>query len=156
MSEFDFDVVHRPGISHGNAEALSRRPSSNEEITVATVKNNCPGVNAANWQIPVGKSMEEEQKNDSLLSQLHEWKDQSEPALIELVVADEATKKLWFIKKQIIRVENVLYRERETERETRWSAASVDAKSTASRIRQNVSYWDDWRPFGSTSYTRTG
>jgi len=26
LEEFDFQIVHRPGVKHGNADALSRRP----------------------------------------------------------------------------------------------------------------------------------
>jgi len=26
LEEFDFQIVHRPGVKHGNADALSKRP----------------------------------------------------------------------------------------------------------------------------------
>jgi len=34
MEEFDFVVEHRPGISHGNADALSRKPCPKRTATV--------------------------------------------------------------------------------------------------------------------------
>jgi len=31
MEEFDFTVEHRPGLSHGNADGMSRRPCPNQD-----------------------------------------------------------------------------------------------------------------------------
>ena len=33
IEEYDFDLQHRPGVRHGNADALSRRPCRNKECS---------------------------------------------------------------------------------------------------------------------------
>ena len=30
LKQYDFEIQHRPGAKHGNADGLSRRPASNE------------------------------------------------------------------------------------------------------------------------------
>jgi len=42
LEEFDFQIVHRPGVKHGNADALSRRPCpqcGKEVENVIRIKN---------------------------------------------------------------------------------------------------------------------
>jgi transposase InsO family protein len=38
IEEYDFDIIHRAGVAHGNCDALSRRPESDREAT-PTVSN---------------------------------------------------------------------------------------------------------------------
>jgi len=46
IEQFDYEVVHRPGTKHGNADSLSRRPATvepalkDEVVTIRTVRQN--------------------------------------------------------------------------------------------------------------------
>jgi hypothetical protein len=41
MEEFDFDIVHRPGLRHGNADAMSRRPCRKKDCFCGTREEAC-------------------------------------------------------------------------------------------------------------------
>ena len=49
LQEFDFQVVHRPGEKHGNAEGMSRQSSITPELTEAerlVMFGSCPSANS--------------------------------------------------------------------------------------------------------------
>ena len=60
MAEYDFDIVHRPGKQHANADVLSRYP-----VTVSTVSVN------EQWLNPAFKNdFKKQQGKDSLTATL--------------------------------------------------------------------------------------
>jgi len=77
LDEFDFQIVHRPGQSHGNADSLSRRPSrqcgkesdgiKRSEIKVVYLKKIVEGTM---W---TKKEMAEATKGDPELSMFYKW-----------------------------------------------------------------------------------
>ena len=63
ITEYDFDIVHRPGKQHANADALSRYP-----VTVSAVSTN------KQWLNPAFKNnFKKQQGKDSLTATLREW-----------------------------------------------------------------------------------
>ena len=63
MAEYDFDIIHRPGKQHANADALSRYP-----VTVNAVSAN------EQWLNPAFKNdCKKQQNKDSLTVTLMEW-----------------------------------------------------------------------------------
>ena len=42
VQQYDFDIQHRPGVAHGNADALSRRPYAPPSLTISAY--DAPGV----------------------------------------------------------------------------------------------------------------
>ena len=40
LSEFDMDIIHRKGASHGNADTMSRRPADSAELSVESEEIN--------------------------------------------------------------------------------------------------------------------
>jgi len=51
MEEFDFQIVHRPGDRHGNADALSRRPCHVKECACKVVSDSVPEVDVNTTRI---------------------------------------------------------------------------------------------------------
>ena len=63
LAEYDFEIVHRAGKNHANADGLSRIPS-----TLATVNED------EQWITPsLKKEFSNQQKNDAVTSLLIEW-----------------------------------------------------------------------------------
>ena len=63
IAEYDFDIVHRPGKQHANADALSRYP-----VTVSSVSTN------EQWLNPAFKNdFKKQQGKDSLTATFTEW-----------------------------------------------------------------------------------
>ena len=86
MAEYDFDIVHRPGIRHANADALSRYPH-----TLSTVSPD------EQWVTPKMKSdFRKLQGVDALTSVLIQWiKKASRPTPDEMEGAGRELKYYW-------------------------------------------------------------
>ena len=76
LQEFDFQVVHRPGEKHGNADSLSRQSSKTPELSVEEQKRlfgNCPAAETLDDALGhiqmVSFSESENQQNDEKLKQ---------------------------------------------------------------------------------------
>ncbi|MCG8112563.1 MAG: hypothetical protein N0E59_17555, partial [Candidatus Thiodiazotropha taylori] len=66
LAEYDFEVKHRPGKRHGNADALSRAPTRKDtKEAVRTASTREAGIELT--------SLREEQLNDPELKMVSKW-----------------------------------------------------------------------------------
>ncbi|MCG7879381.1 MAG: RNase H-like domain-containing protein, partial [Candidatus Thiodiazotropha endolucinida] len=74
LAEYDFEVKHRPGKRHGNADALSRAPTRKDtKEAVRTASTREAGIELT--------SLREEQLNDPELKMVSEWLEKGERPL---------------------------------------------------------------------------
>jgi len=123
MEEYEFDIEHRPGKKHANADALSRRPCrqcsvDEDEPPRFSV---CPVEVRESAQedsdLDIGEYFQPSQlaqeyvKNPQLTTfyQLFEA-DKEQPAWSEVVGFDRVTKNLWQQWDRVTKVDGVLYR----------------------------------------------
>lgn len=106
-----FRIIHRPGRSHANADAMSPRPNTILENVVATIKVYSKDNPIEPRSLPEG-NIAVEQRSDPLLKRIFQWKSNGSPELSEILSEWEDVKKLWHMLEQIVVSENVLYRER--------------------------------------------
>lgn len=72
LASFEYEILHRPGKLHQNADAVSWRPSSNQvEVHVEEVRATSEAVpqEDAPWDLAAA------QLQDSTLQQLRQWKE---------------------------------------------------------------------------------
>lgn len=110
LAEFKFKIVHRPGKSHANADALSRRPEITGNVAAVAVIKECVENQTTNWTDHSDSMIAKEQENDPLLQKVRKWKTNGEPTLLEICAESEEVKKLWYMKEQIILENDVLYK----------------------------------------------
>ena len=124
IEQFNFIIVHRPGIRHRNADALSRRPvvrvnSDNEEsgTCAAARRDNRLHDNLASAenedQIQYRKSMADLQQEDPDIRPILRLRLQQkgQPCPEEILSESEATKVLWGQWHSLLLVNGVLYRQ---------------------------------------------
>jgi len=92
IKQFGYEVVHRPGASHGNADGLSRRPPEDEvfnEVKVLRKKE-------SSISSLVGESLHFRQQRDPKLGAIVNFRLRSDepPSNTELQTESELTKKL--------------------------------------------------------------
>ena len=115
LSAYDFDIIHRPGVQHGNADGLSRIPCRQ---CGRDDEDSAPGIVAPVTEEDVDRwspeSMQVLQKEDpeivefcDLLKQFPDRK----PTWSELDGSSEFVKILWTMWTEFKMVEGVLYRE---------------------------------------------
>ena len=71
LSDFDFEVEHRPGQSHGNADGLSRLAW--ESTTLAEQDEDAVLIQSINVELLSRESMKATLKQDPVLSQVVNW-----------------------------------------------------------------------------------
>ena len=115
LAEFDYQIVHRPGRKHGNADALSRRPCRQcgleDSVMVAAV-------NEVSESAPIGAdaaqtdSMEREQGEDPDLRIVRSWLGEGveAPDLVEILQESEPVKVYWYQKDRLCLRDGVMYR----------------------------------------------
>ena len=115
LAEFEFEILHRPGRKHGNADALSRRPCrqcgwEEREIVAAVTEVPDPPLAGANAE-PL-ESMEDAQRNDPDLIIVRSWLGEGAeaPDLVEILSESETVKVCWFQKDRLCLREEVIYR----------------------------------------------
>ncbi len=87
LADYDFEVVHRSGKAHSNADGLSRAPHIQTSPEATTpIGTDEEGINAVVVTDVDGKAilfspqqLKEAQENDETLSQVRRWKDQGPP-----------------------------------------------------------------------------
>ncbi len=99
LNTFEFDVQHRPGTKHRNADALSRYPSAGGE---------CNAVFLPGWDPEeIGKA----QQNDPTLAPVVNWKQAGQkPDAATVSGLDSVTKGYWFQWEQLELHQGCLYR----------------------------------------------
>ena len=121
MEEYDFEIEHRPGKKHANADALSRRPcrqcSVDEESTIRVDVCNIPVENPdEDMSDPEKffqpKQLEQDYAKDPQLSTFHEMFEQGKDPVPwnEVVGLDKITKNLWNQWNKFSKMDGVLYR----------------------------------------------
>ncbi|KAJ8028019.1 hypothetical protein HOLleu_30140 [Holothuria leucospilota] len=104
LASYDFDIVHRPGRKHVNADSLSRDPTGETETvpnaevpqTVRQVVDNSGG---ENWMPGCTKEqLRDYQLNDADIGPILRWKEESaiRPSLQEVSGLSAAVKAYWF------------------------------------------------------------
>ena len=116
LAEFEFQVVHRPGRKHANADALSRRPCRQcgweDPATVAAVTEEPePPTPGADADPP--HSLEKAQREDPDLGIVRSWLEEGAeiPELVELLQESEAIKIYWHQKDRLCLRDGVIYRQ---------------------------------------------
>ncbi|CAG2246096.1 unnamed protein product [Mytilus edulis] len=139
LSQYNFDIQHRAGIKHTNADALSRKDfdsfpvhedksddwtefhdkvdnikdigRTNESIRAVTRSSTKQARKPANWlQKYTASEMKELQRKDNDVGPLFTWKESKEPTTREQVARfSPATRKYWLNWNNIISMDNVLY-----------------------------------------------
>lgn len=111
LSEYDNEIIHRPGLKHANADALSRRPAGeNDEKSKAhgiVMQETIPSEKEGMRHLDIGKA----QKDDTMLTRLREWIEGAAPEFHEILSEDAATKTWWYQQEQLRVVEYILYRQ---------------------------------------------
>ena len=115
LAEFNFEIVHRPGRRHGNADALSRKPCrqcgrNEESIMIAAARELVIAQTAATadtWE-----QMERAQKEDVDLSKVRKWFEDGGriPELLEILYENSRIKTYWHQKDRLFLRSGVLYR----------------------------------------------
>ena len=113
LSSFDFDIHHRPGHQHKNADALSRIPSrsgacitevTQTKVTCASISNVFSGMSK--------DELSQAQRNDPDLSIIIGWKEKSaeKPARGQVSSNSRETKGYWYLWDQLEIKDGVLCR----------------------------------------------
>ena len=116
LQEYDFDIQHRPGKSHGNADGLSRRPCDCKpcvrlETPVATTDQPVP-TEKVRQIIVHGVSLADAQKEDTDLSCIINWMETepSRPEWRTVSAASPLVKAYWAEWDALQLIDGVLYR----------------------------------------------
>ena len=88
IEQFDYEVEHRPGTKHGNADGLSRRPPVNEESKVRTIVE---GVSDQVRETLRQAQAEDKEMGDFVRLRLHT---EEPPNNEDMAVESETTKRL--------------------------------------------------------------
>jgi hypothetical protein len=132
LEEYDFEIVHRPGTRHGNADALSRRPCATrahctacrpelESVECNHIRLSDPGITGDGlW---TKESLKEAQQKDEEIGPVYSAMEQSseQPAAKDIMLWSRGSKILW---RQWVRLqlkEGILYR--------RWEEADGHGES---------------------------
>lgn len=115
LSEFDFEIVHRPGRRHGNADALSRRSCrqcgelfESDEAVLAREVTEARTPTAPDSDETIASA----QRADKDLSIVRSWlvNETGTPSLIEILSEGERVKVYWHQRESISLREDVLIR----------------------------------------------
>ena len=70
MSDFDFEVKHRPGSSHNNADGPSRLPWAEQEMVHPEVGSDVAWIQSVSVDPLSNESIQVAQSQDEVLSQV--------------------------------------------------------------------------------------
>lgn len=108
FSEYDFEIIHRLGERHANADALSSKPTVESDVenkahTIITPKTELS--KEERRSIDISKK----QKEDPMLIQLRGWIEGTAPELHEILSESADTKIWWYQREQLRVIDDVLY-----------------------------------------------
>ena len=108
LAMFDFDIEHRPGVRHGNADALSRRPEPKSPPTPKLKRKCCSVFQIPGWD---KDHVRKEQIADKCLAPIMEALEKgTKPPKKDIMQYDKVTKALWMQWDQLSVDNGMLYR----------------------------------------------
>ena len=108
LSEYDFEVVHRPGTKHTNADALSRMPCPQCQLLVQQVATVPSDIWLPCWTL---KELAEEQRQDPSIRQVIQWlENECIPPVFPKHLSSH-TQALWAQSHYLVLHNGVLYRQ---------------------------------------------
>jgi len=130
IEQFNFQIQHRIGTKHGNADSLSRRPEDDEyharvtrneetdikqRVSKVDLVNSNSTIQSGSDRCSAGESLADKQLKDPDIGPLLAWRlRQVDPPLIsELVAESVAAKELWSQWHSLVLKNGVLYRRHE-------------------------------------------
>ena len=130
IEQFNFEIQHRIGTKHGNADSLSRRPEDDgyharvtkseetdvkQRVSEVNLVNPNSTVQSGSEHCSAGKSLADKQLKDPGIGPLLAWRlrQVDPPPISELVAESAATKELWSQWHSLVLKNGVLYRRHE-------------------------------------------
>ncbi|KAL5506599.1 hypothetical protein EMCRGX_G008281 [Ephydatia muelleri] len=107
LSEYDFEVVHRPGTKHTNADALSRMPCPQCQLSFPQVCTMQSDVWLPCWTLD---ELAEEQRQDSSIGQVIQWMENDSIPRVFPKHLSSHTQALWAQSSYLVLQNGVLYR----------------------------------------------
>lgn len=93
LQEYEFDIAHRPGRQHGNADALSRRPCLHHECRYCMRLEQREEVNVRVTQVQTDFATI--QREDPTLGLVHQWLEGERPPKDEIRALSPEAKAYW-------------------------------------------------------------
>lgn len=101
LQQYSYDIQHRPGPRHGNADALSRRVCDDCKHCTRAEQHEAEATQRAHVTLISG-SLEEEQKKDPVLAKVIKWKEEDgRPGKAEIIGECEDLKAYWSLYDQL-------------------------------------------------------
>ncbi|KAL5491297.1 hypothetical protein EMCRGX_G016559 [Ephydatia muelleri] len=107
LSEYDFEVVHRPGTKHTNADALSRMPCPQCQLSFPQVCTMQSDIWLPCWTLD---ELAEEQRQDSSIGQVIQWMENDCIPRVYPKHLSSHTQALWAQSSYLVLQNGVLYR----------------------------------------------
>ena len=107
LSEYDFEVVHRPGTKHTNADALSRMPCPQCQLSFPQVCTMQSDIWLPCWSLD---ELAEEQRQDSSIGQVIQWMENDSIPRVFPKHLSSHTQALWAQSSYLVLQNGVLYR----------------------------------------------
>ena len=117
LAQYDYQIEHRPGKRHQNADALSRNPLPVAVPDQAVATNAVDSSDQAWLQSWTAAELQSKQEADPNLRQILLWKrnQTAQPAQQEVQGTSKATKSLWTQWNRLLLENGLLYRQWQTE-----------------------------------------
>ena len=111
LEEFNFEILHRPGRHHGNADSLSRRPCRQCQMETAEVcairsrvaNSAVPPVHTKVWSMP---EIAEEQKKDVELASIYKFIRNPEDTVDVEKLKEDIIFRSYYVQRQLLVVNN--------------------------------------------------
>ena len=107
LSEYDFEVVHRPGTKHTNTDALSRMPCPQCQLSFPQVCTMQSDIWLPCWTLD---ELAEEQRQDSSIGQVIQWMENDSIPRVFPKHLSSHTQALWAQSSYLVLQNGVLYR----------------------------------------------
>ena len=107
LSEYDFEVVHRPGTKHTNADALSRMPCPQCQLSFPQVCTMQSDIWLPCWTLD---ELAEEQRQDFSIGQVIQWMENDSIPRVFPKHLSSHTQALWAQSSYLVLQNGVLYR----------------------------------------------
>eukprot|EP00731_Ephydatia_muelleri_P026537 Em0018g637a len=107
LSEYDFEVVHRPGTKHTNADALSHMPCPQCQLSFPQVCTMQSDIWLPCWTLD---ELAEEQRQDSSIGQVIQWMENDSIPRVFPKHLSSHTQALWAQSSYLVLQNGVLYR----------------------------------------------